>query len=330
MLNKLGPLVSVVIPTLNRCRYLEETVKSVLLQTYDNIEIIISDNASVDETQESLNKITDQRVKIIRRMQQMEMNEHWNACLSELRGEFFILVSDDDVLSPRLIEEMVNLLHNSNNSFVYSPYWVVDSDGMKIGKSSIGPTVETSNNFIYAHLRGKRQVIPSATLVRLADFRAFGGFPPVGLMSDLASRLLLASTEPSNVACLGERLVEYRWHGVNASTSIHSAIESLDDFLVWAKGVSVLSGYLSDIRFYVNRLLLTLGVRSALFGVPSDRKNIMKVAEASDMNLIRKNIIKIAISVFGLRFLRVVLVKTNQMRKRFVKSQSILEINVFS
>nr|MDJ0677717.1 glycosyltransferase [Calothrix sp. MO_167.B42] len=46
------PLVSVIIPTYNRCHYLQEAINSAIQQTYQNIEIIISDNCSIDDTQE--------------------------------------------------------------------------------------------------------------------------------------------------------------------------------------------------------------------------------------------------------------------------------------
>jgi len=53
------PLVSIIIPTYNRANYLEKAIESVLKQTYENIEIIVSDNASTDNTMEVMQKYKD-------------------------------------------------------------------------------------------------------------------------------------------------------------------------------------------------------------------------------------------------------------------------------
>ena len=57
------PLVSVCIPTYNKARYLRKSLDSIINQTYGNLEIIISDNASPDNTEEIIKSFTDERVK---------------------------------------------------------------------------------------------------------------------------------------------------------------------------------------------------------------------------------------------------------------------------
>ncbi len=59
------PLVSVIIPTFNRARYLREAIDSVLHQTYSHWELIIVDDGSTDETQSNLETLADARVQVV-------------------------------------------------------------------------------------------------------------------------------------------------------------------------------------------------------------------------------------------------------------------------
>jgi glycosyltransferase involved in cell wall biosynthesis len=103
------PLVTIAIPTLNRASWLKECVFSALSQTYRNIEVIVSDNASTDETQEVLKAILDPRLHVVRQKSNVGLLPNWNACLAEARGEYFVIVSDDDRIAPQLLERSVAL-----------------------------------------------------------------------------------------------------------------------------------------------------------------------------------------------------------------------------
>ncbi|MBS3937574.1 MAG: glycosyltransferase family 2 protein, partial [Peptococcaceae bacterium] len=94
----LKPLVTVAIPTRNRANYLREAIRSALSQTYTALEVIVSDNASADNTQEVVNGFSDPRIRYFRHETGLEMVSNWNYCLEQATGEFFLLLSDDDAL----------------------------------------------------------------------------------------------------------------------------------------------------------------------------------------------------------------------------------------
>ncbi len=100
------PLVSVVIVNYNYGRYLEESVESVFAQTYGNVECVIVDNASTDETPAVLTAITERypQVAIVRRA----TNEGQTAAsldgFTRSTGQYVIFLDADDVLMPRCIE----------------------------------------------------------------------------------------------------------------------------------------------------------------------------------------------------------------------------------
>lgn len=122
------PLVSIGIPTRNRVGYLQEAVASALKQSYSNIEILVSDNESSDETQEYLATICDPRIKVFRQNVMLQMVENWNFCLDTATGEYFLLLSDDDMLQENCIEILIEpYLQNPKVAFSYGSVRIIDN-----------------------------------------------------------------------------------------------------------------------------------------------------------------------------------------------------------
>jgi glycosyltransferase involved in cell wall biosynthesis len=122
------PLVSIGIPTRNRIRYLQEAIESALNQSYFNIEIIVSNNESSDKTREYLDSIKDNRIKVFHQNKMLEMVENWNFCLDNAKGEFFLLLSDDDILEKNCIEILLDLyLQNPKVAFSYGAVKIIEN-----------------------------------------------------------------------------------------------------------------------------------------------------------------------------------------------------------
>jgi glycosyltransferase involved in cell wall biosynthesis len=79
---KNSPLVTIAIPTFNRAAYLVGAIESALAQTYDNIEVLISDNSSTDDTQSVIRSSlrADTRVRSLTQTSNLGMVGNWNAC----------------------------------------------------------------------------------------------------------------------------------------------------------------------------------------------------------------------------------------------------------
>lgn len=122
------PLISIGIPTRNRVSYLQEAIESALLQSYSNIEVIVSDNESSDQTREYLASIQDSRIKVFRHEIMIEMVENWNFCLDSAKGEYFLLLSDDDILEKNCIEILLDVyLQNPKVAFSYGSVKIIES-----------------------------------------------------------------------------------------------------------------------------------------------------------------------------------------------------------
>ncbi len=94
------PKVSIIIPTYNRAKYLTKAIESALMQDYPNLEVIISDNNSTDETPEIVKKyFNDSRFKYFRNDENIGMVRNWRKSVFEYStGDWFMILSDDDYL----------------------------------------------------------------------------------------------------------------------------------------------------------------------------------------------------------------------------------------
>lgn len=104
-------LVSVCLPTFNGEKYIKEALSSIHEQTYKNIEVILSDDNSVDHTLSIIEKFTSNwtiPIKIIKH-EPSGIGANWNNCIKHANGKYIKFLFQDDVLYPTCIEEMVNL-----------------------------------------------------------------------------------------------------------------------------------------------------------------------------------------------------------------------------
>jgi glycosyltransferase involved in cell wall biosynthesis len=105
-----GPLVSICIPTYNSAAFLKEAIDSARRQTYDNLEIVVSDNASTDGTQEMVAAIPDPRIRYYRNRANLGMVANFRRVLAESRGKYVCLLNSDDLMDPGFIQWAVQAM----------------------------------------------------------------------------------------------------------------------------------------------------------------------------------------------------------------------------
>src|SRR5258708_16860602 len=103
------PLVTIAIPTFNRASLLKDCVTSALSQTYRHLEVLVSDNASTDETKEILSEFSDARLRVIRQETNIGPLPNFNACLADPRGDYLVFLWHSAKLSPQLVERCVDV-----------------------------------------------------------------------------------------------------------------------------------------------------------------------------------------------------------------------------
>jgi glycosyltransferase involved in cell wall biosynthesis len=118
------PRVSVCIPTYNYAHYLPQTIKSILCQSYFDLELLIVDDCSTDNTKEIVAEFARNDPRICFHVNQCNigMVQNWNRCLADARGDYIKFVFGDDLLaSPDALAQMVAVLdENKNVSLVAS------------------------------------------------------------------------------------------------------------------------------------------------------------------------------------------------------------------
>ncbi len=110
------PLVSIMIPNFNHSRYLDQCVTSALAQTYKNLEVVILDNASTDNSVEICSKyLSDERVSICRNQFNI-LNRNYSVLADNLtNGKYMILLCADDYLYPDFIKNAVEIMESFPN-----------------------------------------------------------------------------------------------------------------------------------------------------------------------------------------------------------------------
>lgn len=103
------PLVSVCIPTYRGAEFIGTTLRSVLDQTYRNLEIIVLDDNSPDNTADVVASFADSRIKYLRNPANLGPQGNWNRCLALATGRYFKLLPHDDLLSPDCIDNQVRV-----------------------------------------------------------------------------------------------------------------------------------------------------------------------------------------------------------------------------
>lgn len=129
------PRVSIAIPVYNGEAFLEDAVRSILNQTFGDIEVLISDNASTDRTEAICRSFAseDARVKYHRNAENIGAGPNFNRAFGLARGEFFKWQAHDDLLSPTYVERCVAVLDaQSDVSLVFGRTQCIDENGVEI------------------------------------------------------------------------------------------------------------------------------------------------------------------------------------------------------
>lgn len=116
------PKVSVLIPTYNYARFLDEAIQSVLNQTFDDFELLIVDNCSTDNTEEVITKyLPDKRITYYVNDKNIGLVGNWNKCLQLAKGEYIKFLCADDKFHPHLLQKFVTVMaENKNVSIITS------------------------------------------------------------------------------------------------------------------------------------------------------------------------------------------------------------------
>lgn len=125
-------LVSIVLPVYNGAKYVGKSIESVLSQSYKDVELIIVNDCSTDNTLEVISEYAqiDPRVKIVNNNTNMKLPRSLNIGFSQAKGKYWSWTSDDNYYKNDAVQKMVDVLDNNQTvDLVYTNYSVVDMNG---------------------------------------------------------------------------------------------------------------------------------------------------------------------------------------------------------
>lgn len=167
------PETSVVIPTYNREDVIGRAIRSALSQTYQDLEIIVIDDASVDGTEQVVQRFESDRLSYIRCQTNQGPSAARNRGLKESRGAYIAFLDSDDQWLSTKLEKQIKKIKDSPSKVgaVYTGYWVV-RDGVR----ELGRLPSKRGNIHQAQL-ARDHVSPTSTvLVRKECFGRVGNF----------------------------------------------------------------------------------------------------------------------------------------------------------
>ncbi|MGB7207241.1 MAG: glycosyltransferase [Pyrinomonadaceae bacterium] len=214
-------LVSVIIPNYNYEHYLSEAVDSVLAQTYPNIEIIIVDDGSKDNSRETIESYGDKVTAIFQKNQGVSAARNNGVATSS--GKFVAFLDADDVWLPEKLERQIARFDADEKiAFVHCSMTLVSSEGELLGEESDGQEGSVADEF----LRFERGVVIGAAstgVVLRKVFDEIGGFDKRQSTAadwDFAYRI----AAKYEIGFVPESLVRYRMHGSN----MHGNIKAME------------------------------------------------------------------------------------------------------
>ena len=141
-------LVSIIMPTYNCGKFIGKTIESVVNQTYSNWELIISDDASSDNTEEVVRKyLSDKRIKYIRFDTNKGAAEARNNSMKLAIGEYMAFLDSDDLWLPDKLEKQLTFMKKNNYNFTCTAYEQINEQNEKLNKV-ITPKIKANYNRI--------------------------------------------------------------------------------------------------------------------------------------------------------------------------------------
>ena len=169
-----APIFSVIVPLYNKEREVESTLRSVLAQTYQPLEIVVVDDGSTDRSAEIVESLGSPLIRLIRQSNAGECAAR-NRAMSEARGEWFALLDADDEWKPEFLEEVAAMIEEWPDCGIYSTAFdIVSPTGRVRGNC---PTQRGVVENFWRESMTRYVTIPSATVLSHKAVEQLGGFP---------------------------------------------------------------------------------------------------------------------------------------------------------
>lgn len=218
-MNDRNPLVTVIMPAYNAAQFVRQAVQSVLDQTVSDLELLVIDDGSTDETPQIVEQMCeeDDRVRLITNVKNLGAGGTRNRGLDLSSSRYTALLDSDDYWKPQMLEKLIGRLEQTGADLCYCSYELVDAQGEKVCNDFIVPE---DTDFKRSAVRN---VISCSSVIFTRSVVDKYRFPSDVYHEDIA--LWFRMLREGMVACgVPEVLAGYRQHvGSKTSGKIKSA-----------------------------------------------------------------------------------------------------------
>lgn len=202
--------VSIIMPSYNSMNYIEETIYSVISQTYADWELIIIDDCSIDNTVKIVESFTslDERIKLIQNQNNQGAAFSRNAGLLKSKYSYLAFIDSDDIWEKDKLEKQIFFMKHNNIHFSFTAYIIIDDYG-----NSTGKTVDSKQegSFSYEDMLAKKATLGCSTvMLNKNSFKGLLQMPELRTGQDYAFWLKLLKSTNQKAHILPLVLTQYR------------------------------------------------------------------------------------------------------------------------
>ena len=254
MTNEILPLVSVVVSCYNHELYIKESILSVLNQTYKNIELIVFDDGSVDNSASIIEALSKEHGFFFQRQKNIGFTPTLNKAIKLCKGKYIAFLGSDDLFFEDMIEKQIKFLEDRNDFAVCGGNMVfIDGDGRLLSKQKKKPYSEV--DFFTIFNNRKAGPPASSAMIRLDVLREVGGYDPNIGLEDLYIWMKITH-HGYRLAILENNLIYYRKHESNTSKQYKFMSESIIEIY---KLYNNEKGYL----YAINKVMISMFLKAS-------------------------------------------------------------------
>jgi glycosyltransferase involved in cell wall biosynthesis len=236
---------SVILPVRNGWPYVQECVESVLAQTHQNLELIVLDNQSADQTVQWIESLRDPRIRVYRSDAPLTIDASWARALKVEKREYMTLIGHDDVFDPGFLAAIARLIEQHPTAGLWQTgARLINSEGRRIRACRAVGNHEVPADYLAARFAGKRDVFGTGYVMRSADYQRVGGIPSFERLLFADDALWLSLMEGTYKANDPSELFSVRIHPKSESASMPS---------LWTSLITGLRQFMSFLREYRKR-----------------------------------------------------------------------------
>lgn len=263
------PKISLCVPTCNRASLLRQCLSTLLAQTARDVEVLVVDNGSVDETEAVVGAFSqDPRLRYVRNPQNLGPQGNWNRCLELARGEHIAICHDDDLYAPDFAEACSAFLdRHPSVGFVHCGHYVTDAGGTPLKTGLAYPTdrVLPSAEIFLQFLLNSHNVTCPSVMARRTAYDAAGQFRVGVYAGDYDMWLRMAFR--FDVGYVSRLLVYYRMHGHNTTREIPLRRFYDEHVMIVEEALATAAGTMPHLSRERNRILGRVRARWARRGL---------------------------------------------------------------